>query len=269
MVAEQDGAQARALYTLNSGSHWEYKPDDREYKPVNLVRIPGSQYLILDSGKGRVMILDSEKTVIEEQSSFPDEEDIPTNLQRPHSLSWTQEGTILVADTGNNRILELNRQLGAIWVYGGETLEASSPIQAPLAATRLADGNTAIIDSGSKRVIIVSPEKEVLRQLGTQKELPDPSCLFRRGDDPRLWVGDASGKILCYDEQGTVLRSITQVKSPPKPNDLFGSAGTESLSGISGLYVDPEENILLSLRNSGRVLLLQRGESVLGLITGL
>lgn len=74
----------------------------------------------------------------------------------PHQL--TEWGTILVADSENNRIVEYDLQSKtAVWTYGGDDI-----LLWPRDADRLPNGNTLIVDSLHDRVIEVNREGKIV-----------------------------------------------------------------------------------------------------------
>ena len=67
-------------------------------------------------------------------------------------------GTVLIADSENNRIVEVDRETEEIiWTYGGEDL-----LRYPRDADRLPNGNTLITDTINNRVIEINPQGEIV-----------------------------------------------------------------------------------------------------------
>jgi len=74
----------------------------------------------------------------------------------PHRL--TEWGTVLVADSENDRVVEYDLESGtAVWTYGGDDI-----LQWPRDADRLPNGNTLIADSLHNRVIEVNAAGEIV-----------------------------------------------------------------------------------------------------------
>jgi len=70
----------------------------------------------------------------------------------------TEWGTVLVADSENNRVVEYDLESGsAVWTYGGNDI-----LLWPRDADRLPNGNTLIVDSLHNRVIEVNPSGEIV-----------------------------------------------------------------------------------------------------------
>jgi hypothetical protein len=70
--------------------------------------------------------------------------------RNPRSATYTSRGTILVADTGNKAVAEVDRTGKIVWSF-------SKAMSQPVYAQRLASGNTLITDAGYNRVMEVDP----------------------------------------------------------------------------------------------------------------
>jgi hypothetical protein len=69
-----------------------------------------------------------------------------------------QWNTLLVADSQNDRVVELNASTGkVVWQYGGKKL-----LHWPRDADRLPNGNTLIVDTFNNRVLEINPDGEVV-----------------------------------------------------------------------------------------------------------
>ncbi|NLE23505.1 MAG: hypothetical protein GX624_12115 [Actinobacteria bacterium] len=85
-------------------------------------------------------------------------------LDDPQSAERLSSGNILVADTGAQRVIEIDRGTRAVvWRYG-ETDQLSpgaGQLRQPTFARRLSDGDTLIADAGNTRVLRVSQERRI------------------------------------------------------------------------------------------------------------
>ena len=79
-------------------------------------------------------------------------------MHNQHNPQWLPErGTLLVADSENDRAVELRPDGEIIWEYGG-----SGQLSWPRDADRLPNGNTLITDTYHNRVIEVTPDGEIV-----------------------------------------------------------------------------------------------------------
>lgn len=70
-------------------------------------------------------------------------------LSKPRGATWTNSGTVLVADTGHSRVVEIDQNDHKVWEY-------KTRISAPRWAERLRNGNTLIADTGNNRIVEVN-----------------------------------------------------------------------------------------------------------------
>jgi len=84
-----------------------------------------------------------------------------TSLLRPRSAVYVSNGNILIADTGNSRVLEVNKQGKIVWSF-------DKYMDKPVYAVRLANDDTLITDSGYSRVIEVDKSGNVVWWFGVQ-----------------------------------------------------------------------------------------------------
>lgn len=102
------------------------------------------------------------------------------NLNGPKDINVTQEGTIYIADTGNNRIVVLNKDYSLKEVidsfeYKGqkETFNGPSGVYVSLA------GNLYIADTGNFRVVELDEQKNVVQIIeNPQSEVLDEGFVF-------------------------------------------------------------------------------------------
>ncbi|UPV75305.1 aryl-sulfate sulfotransferase [Halorussus limi] len=79
-------------------------------------------------------------------------------LDHQHNPYKLRNGTVLVADSENDRVVELNATTDeVVWQYGGRGL-----LHWPRDADRLPNGNTLIVDTFNNRVVEISPRGEVV-----------------------------------------------------------------------------------------------------------
>ncbi len=83
-------------------------------------------------------------------------------LYEQHNPDTLDNGTLLVADSEHDRVVELNREGDVVWKYGG-----SATFDWPRDADRLANGHTLVADSYNDRVVEVDEDGEVVWSVET------------------------------------------------------------------------------------------------------
>lgn len=99
---------------------WEYRdPDNLAFNPVDVEEIDQSQVLITDQASHRVLIVDRATDSIIWQygtTGLPGSDD--NHLRFPADADWVPETQkILIADKGNNRILEVGRFDSTVYIW--------------------------------------------------------------------------------------------------------------------------------------------------------
>jgi hypothetical protein len=92
----------------------------------------------------------------------------PSVLDHQHNPQWLGNGTVLVADSHNDRVVELHRAPNGSWVTGWTvTRTGGMDLSWPRDADRLPNGHTLITDTRNKRIVEVDAEGEVVWSRGT------------------------------------------------------------------------------------------------------
>lgn len=104
-------------------------------------------------------------------------------LDRPHYLQPTPDGTWIIGDTGNRRVIEiseLSRKIRRIWA-------PETKLETPLWAEQLLDGQAAILDTHSYRILEMDPEHQLQDtctyyqpHLDSRYRLTEPLAVVRR-----------------------------------------------------------------------------------------
>lgn len=179
---------------------------------------------------------------------------IATQLDSPSSMAFDPSGTLLFADSGNNRIRAIAGSSVATLAGDGSAAVLSIPrgfVSAP-------DGTLWIADAGNQR----------LRQRlagGTLRDMPGPwigpwavavdgagQLLVADCPGNRVWRVDLSGRAAAIAGDGTA--------------DFRGDGGpasTASLNCPTALVVDPAGNILVADSGNGRVRILTPSSTVI------
>jgi len=89
-------------------------------------------------------------------------------LNGPRDAFELEDGTWLITDMLNHRVIEVEPKTGEIiWQYGttGKPGSGSNQLNNPYSAVRMPNGNTLIADRGNKRIIEVTPDKQIVWSL--------------------------------------------------------------------------------------------------------
>jgi hypothetical protein len=121
--------------------------------------IPQSTGGALDN---RVLLVDSSGKIVWQYGQFGQSGDGPDLLNTPMQCTFLSNTNILIADQGNNRIIEVNFGKQIVWQYPDTNTDDADQISSPSAAELLANGNILISDQGNSRAIEVTRAGKVV-----------------------------------------------------------------------------------------------------------
>ena len=137
-------------------------------------------------------------------------------MHQQHNPQWLPErGTLLVADSENDRVVEVRPNGSIAWKFGGSGL-----LSWPRDADRLPNGNTLITDTYNNRVIEVTPEGEVVweHSVSVQEDGKQKGGLVYSAD--RL---SANGRPL--DEEQSYFGELDGETATPFPDARYTDGG--------------------------------------------
>ncbi len=113
--------------------------------PTWVDSIDGQNILVTDNGANKVVEFNASNAVWS----------YSIGLNRPRSAMYLNNGNILISDSANKRVIEINKAGAILWT-------CDKYLDKPVHAIRLSNGNTLITDSGYSRIIEVNYKSEVI-----------------------------------------------------------------------------------------------------------
>jgi hypothetical protein len=192
----------------------KFKLNEYEFplkNPAFFTLVNYDHLLIADTGNHRVMETDLDGNITWEYGRFGISGFKQNYLSSPSYIHKTYDGTYLVTDTGNNRVIELTRyvdidtgnyEMKIDWGFGteiniieGKDESILSRLNNPTMSIKQFSGNILILDTGNKRLIEVSPEKEINWEYNTETDddasnISNPSGFTILKNKDILLVGD-------------------------------------------------------------------------------
>ncbi|MCH8305445.1 MAG: NHL repeat-containing protein, partial [Candidatus Marinimicrobia bacterium] len=155
--AKIDDPQGLTTVKLNSRNDPDVPKDDDEITVYGVNR--GNNTIIYNNSLLSVAIYGK---------NLPDKQ----KLNSPHGITANPAGRVLVADTGNDRIVELRDSgtLSHLRTYGKKG-NGRGEFNAPLDVKLDSQGNFYVLDSGNNRIQFFSEEGEVLKIWGEEDGL--------------------------------------------------------------------------------------------------
>jgi outer membrane protein assembly factor BamB len=166
--------------------------------------------MIADRGNNRLLVVNSSKEVL---WRFPSKAHPapPGGFYFPDDAFFTHHGTQIISnEEQNERIVRLAFPSGKLlWSYGHPGVAGSEPgyLHEPDDAYLWGDGTVSVADAQNCRVLIISPAKKVLKQLGepSRCEHEPPRALGSPNGDTPLRNGD----LLISEVNGSYIDEVT------------------------------------------------------------
>lgn len=187
-----------------------------------------------------------------EQKVTPDQIISGIGLNGPRGLAVAPDGSIYVADTGNSRIIHLDKSGRIITSWGGRTPDGELPpapgmFMEPWGIAVDSNGNVFVADTWNHRIQKFNASGKFVQEwgsLGQPSNKPD-SLWGPRGivvnPDGRVYVTDTGNKrIVVFDTNGKFLQE-------------FGMEGDSQLAEPVGIALGPEGQIYVADTWNARV----------------
>ena len=186
--------------------------------PVFADRLPDGNLLICDPGNREVREIDAVGQTVWRYGDTPRHRRLsyPRSVEARFAPSATSDGEdalgvpdcFVVADTGSDRVLALQDNQLCEWAQPG-----SAKLFWPRCARTLPSGNLLIADARHGRIVELSPEGRILRQLDEVKnhgvhKLDDPHDVRLLPNDHLLITDSTENVVLEADWSGTYFRSV-------------------------------------------------------------
>ena len=212
-----------------------------------IVPMPNGQLLVTDIGNldrtgGQVLITNFKSDLIWRYAGA---------LDIPHAAYPLSNGDILIADTGDNRVIEVNRASQIVWdtdnlgnghgVLGQGTMSDGKTLAYPNDAKPLPDGNILISCRLQDRVIVINRQGKILRQItGFLHGQHNPNPI-------------ANGDMLIADSGAD---RILEVNRKNRVDWVFGGQqdGSDILSWPRDADLLPDGNLLITDSDHNRLL---------------
>lgn len=167
--------------------------------------------MIADRGNNRIIVVNNRKRVL---WRFPSKAHPapPGGFYFPDDAFFTHGGHQIISnEEQNERIVRLSFPAGKLlWSYGhpGQTGSEAGYLHEPDDAYLLRNGNVSVADAQNCRILIISPQKQVLREFGDPAECshePPHRLASPNGDTPL-----ENGDILVSEVNGSYVDEITR-----------------------------------------------------------
>ena len=221
----------------------DFYPADILDKPLGVERLANGNTLIADAGGAYYTTTDSAVIEVDPQGNVV--WTYSGDLRFAHTARPTQAGTILITDTSNDVVVEVNRAGEIVWSsddWGGGTgtLSDGSHLHYPNNAEELEDGNLLVTDRNNDRVLEVTRDGRIvwlydkLVRPHNGHRLPNGNTLISDSESNVIIEVNSAGEIVWSFGGGPALNWPRNGERLPNGNTLV----TDSRGGRV-LEVDP------------------------------
>jgi hypothetical protein len=246
--AEKELGDHRVLLVDASGKmFWQYgqagvagSDVNQLNTPVGAVFLPYGNILICDQGNHRVIEVSMvSKTIVWQHGTTGTSGTGRNYLNSPGSVQLLDNGNILIADTGNNRVIEVTRRHRTVWRYGDS--DSGGSLNGPSFACRLENGNTLITDSGNNRILEIDRSGRKVMEFVTSKQSgsvgdPLPTRAVRLDNGDTLISDQFNHQVIEIDSDLNIVFTQGSMGTPGSgSNQLNGPCDGKAIGDYTGL----------------------------------
>jgi hypothetical protein len=167
----------------NASSFYEAPEDPTrvDWLHINDVdKIGPEKFLISVRNENQLLVIEKSEGVVEVVNRDGD----PDLFHQQHNPQWLGENAVLVADSENDRVVEVHRNTsdGEWYVAWSLTGAGGIGFSWPRDADRLENGNTLITDTRNRRIVEVDKNGTVVWSTTVQGDLPYEADRLPRGE---------------------------------------------------------------------------------------
>lgn len=187
--------------------------------PRNLAFGPDGSVYVLDSGNGRVVVLDKDGSIRTTWGSLTPNGQTPAapgTFNDPWGIAVGSDGSVYVADTWNHRIQKFDASGNFVlqWGTGGLSSEGQDRFWGPRGVAVGPDGSIYVTDTGNRRVAVFDPQGKFQFEFekGGDAQLDEPVGIAigsgGAGQDDRVYIADTwNQRVAVFTLQGKYMTS--------------------------------------------------------------
>lgn len=165
-----------------------------------------------------------------------------------HSAKLTSNNTIIISDTGNDRVIEVDRSGELVWSseqwgQGTGMLADGSHLRYPNDVEEVPGGNLLITDRNNNRVIEVTRESKIVWKFN---ELKHPHDADRLKNGNTIVSSSDENRIVEIDQSGKVIWSFGE-------GQLNWPRDADRLENGNNLITDSKNNRVIEIAPSGKI----------------
>lgn len=189
VVAGQDGALVREMTHVRRHGSTVQLGDPHHAEPLD-----GGYLLLVDADLDLVMVVDDDDTVVHEWGAGS------IRLRDPHMANMTSQGSVLIADSGNSRVLHLDRSgFARVMLSQYSDDGVFRPLNTPRCARLMPDGNILVVDTNGCQILCVDATGDLRWRLGPRLDVNAAPAVMPELRTPKWASLDGLGRLLVAD----------------------------------------------------------------------
>lgn len=238
LLADRKAEQARAMRELSLET---FQPSAIFMKPD--VDLPNIRRYCIDKHHNALIRI-NRKGEVKWHYGF----EVGQTLSRPFFVAETKR-TLLVADTGNNRILEISKADKEIVAdFRGP---ADSPLSGPRSAVRTLQGRILVADQKNKRLVELDTKDRIVWEFNKSGHISSPQYAEELENGDILFADSMLNSIRQIDREGNLRWSYGSRIKGTGPGQLFAPEFATRLPNGNTLIADTRNNRVLEVDLNG------------------
>ena len=250
------GAPAEPASASGSGAKVSVVPADRIKGPFGTEIDAAGNIYFVEMTSDRLCKLDPKGKVTV----------LSTNLDGPHNLAMSRDGSIYIADTWKNRIQKYDVNTGTETTIAGTGEKGFSGDGGPATKAKfdgihcvsLTGDKLYLADLGNRRIRVIDLKTGIVKTIAGngQKAVPTDGATATEAPlvDPRAVIADPAGNVYILERSGNALRVVDpqgriRTLAGTGQKGLSGDGGDAKLATFNGpkhLCFDLEGNVLIA-----------------------
>jgi sugar lactone lactonase YvrE len=215
------------LYICSIDDHAIYRYDFESHAARAVVTAQNEPYEVRFDAHGDLWFVDMKDDAVRRRAKTGEVSTVATGFKSPHSLAFLKDGNLLVADTGNHRVMLLDPSTGR-----SEEWKLDIPLRGPRALDVAPDGTVYLALREGNALYEIDPRTRATRRLAPETILHGPKGVAW-SPEPALYVADTEDhSVLRVDLRTGVVRKVAE--NLKRPHGVFADLKT--------LYVGDSEN---------------------------
>jgi len=236
-----------AIGAAASAPPGDYFPPEILDRPLGIEPLPNGHVLITDAGGAFYTLTDDAVLEVDQAGNIVWH--YVGEMRFPHSAERLPDGTTLISDTANDRVLRVDQWAQIIWSSddwgeGSGTLSDGSHLRYPNDAELLANGHLLITDRNNDRALEVTTEGEVVWQYD---ELQRPHNADRLENGNTLICDSEGNRVVEISPQDEIIWTFGDAFPLDWPRDA------DRLPNGNTLVTDTRNGRILEVTPEGQV----------------